>query len=577
MIHPLLPRRPRAVDALLAMLLALSLATPLAILLAGSAQAQTSDAAALAQLRATTLGLIEALVSQGLLTRERADALLRQAQAGAPASTASTDATPAWGTPINPLPGTGAAKPVQRIPYLSETVRAQLREDLKLDVLEQARTEGWADARQIPAWSRRISISGDLRLRAQSELYDRDNLTADQYRLQSLLGATPAWSPDLANTTIDRHRLTLRARLGVDAKLSDDTQVGLRLSTGSASSGPNSASQTLGNQFNKFNLTLDRAFLRWEPQQDVRLIGGRMANPYFSTDLVWPDDVSLDGLAGQAELTLASGLYAFATAGAFALEEVNLGARDKWLIGWQVGADWALSNATGLRIGLAVYDFRHMEGVRESAAKPSGAADGTTPYLSSAYPASVRGKGNTLINLNDPTSTAAPTWGLASKFRPINLTAALTLRQFDPLRLALSLDWVKNSAFDVADIERRAGDSRVRDVLAKTTGLQARLQVGDAALAERGQWQAFGALRKFERDAWIDGFTDTTWHGGGTNYQGFSVGGHYVFDRNTSIGLRWTSTRNLDDRVVTTTFPQGTLSGAPLKLDVLQLDLNARF
>ena len=569
MTHPLLPRRRALPARLLAGLLAVSLAF--------GAQAETSDTAALAQLRATTLGLIEALVAQGLLSRERADALLRQAQAGTPSTATPAAASPDWGAPPNPAPGAGAAKPVQRIPYLSETVRAQLREDLKLDVLEQARTEGWADARQVPAWSRRISISGDFRLRAQSEFYDRNNLPADQYRLQSLLAATPAWSPDLANTTTDRHRLTLRARLGFDAKLSDDTQVGLRLSTGSSTSGPNSASQTLGNQFNKFSVTLDRAFLRWEPQQDLRLIAGRMANPYFSSDLVWPDDVSLDGLAGPAVLTLASGRYAFATAGAFALEEFNLGARDKWLFGLQVGADWALSNSTGLRVGLALYDFHHMEGVRESAAKPSGAADGTTPYFSSAYPASVRSKGNTLINLNDPTSTAAPTWGLASKFRPINLTAALTLKQFDPLRVALSLDWVKNSAFDAADIERRAGDSRVREVLAKTTGLQARLQVGDAALAERGQWQAFGALRKFERDAWIDGFTDTTWHGGGTNYLGFTVGGHVAFDRNTSIGLRWTSTRNLDDRVVTTTFPQGTLSGAPLKLDVLQLDLNARF
>ena len=551
------------------------LAAVLARVVASSAHGQSSDAAALAQLRATTLGLIEALVSQGLLTRERVDALLRQAQASAPTAAAEPNAT--WGTALNTSPTAGQAKPVQRIPYLSETVRAQLREDLKLDVLEQARTERWADSRQIPAWSRRLSLSGDFRLRAQSEFYDHNNLPAEQYRQQSTLAATPAWSPDLANTTINRHRLTLRARLGVDAKLSDDTQAGLRLSTGSSTNGPNSASQTLGTQFNKFSLTLDRVFLRWEPKQDLRLIAGRMANPYFSSDLVWPDDVSLDGLAGQAELTLASGLYAFASAGAFSLEEFNLDARDKWLLGLQVGADRAIDAATQLRVGLAVYDFRNMQGVRETTPKPSGAADGTRPYQSSAYPTSVRSKGNTLINLNDPTSTALPTWGLASKFRPINLTAALTLRQFDPLRVALSLDWVKNSGFDSADIERRAGDSRVREVLAKTTGLQARLQVGDAALAERGQWQAFAALRKFERDAWIDGFTDTTWHGGGTNYQGFSVGGHYAFDRNTSIGLRWTSTRNLDDRVLTTTFPQGTLSGAPLKLDVLQLDLNARF
>jgi len=542
------------------------------------AAAPSAEAAALAQLRATTLGLIDALVAQGLLTRERADALLRQAQATAPAAApapagATADAS-GWGAPRGEA---DAARPVQRVTFLSETARAQLREQIKLDVLEQAREERWADARQVPDWTRRISFSGDLRVRAQSELYDRDNLPADQYRLQSLLAATPAWSPDLSNTTTDRHRLTLRARLGADARLSEDTQVGLRLSTGASTGSPSSASQTLGTQFNRFNLTLDRAVLRWEPRHDLRLFAGRMANPFFGTDLVWPDDLSLDGLAGQGELTLASGLYLFASAGAFALEELNLDRRDKWLFGLQVGADWAVDDATQLRVGLGLYDFHHIEGVRETAPRPTGAADGTVAYLGSAYPASVRAKGNTLINLNDPTSTATPTWGLASKFRPVNLSTALTLRQLAPVQVLLTLDWVKNSAFDIEDIARRAGDARVREVLARTTGVQARVLFGSASLAERGHWQAFAALRKFERDAWVDGFTDTTWHGGGTNYKGFSVGGQYAFDRSTSLGLRWTSTRNLDDKVVSTTFPQGTLSGAPLKIDVLQLDLNARF
>jgi Putative porin len=529
-----------------------------------------SEAAALQQLRTTTLGLIEALVSQGLLSRERADALLRQATPPAVDSTAG----PGWGSP--PVAVAGAARPVQRVPYLSETVRAELREAIKLDVLEQARTEGWADARQIPSWSRAIRFSGDLRLRAQSERFDPANLPADEYQLQALLGSTPAWSPDLTNTTQDRHRLTLRARLAADIKISDDTSAGLRLSTGTTS-GPTSSSQTLGNGFNKFSLTLDRAWLRWEPRYDWRLTGGRMAAPFFGTDLLWPDDLSLDGVAASGEYTVASGTYLYAHAGAFALEEQALSRQDKWLYGLQLGADWTVSDAVQLRLGLGVYDFHNAEGVREALPRPGGAAASTTAYLTREYPRSLRLKGNTLINLNDPTSTAAPTWGLASKFRPVNLSVALAYKLSPEQQAIVSLDWVKNTAFDLADIERRAADTRVRDVVERTTGLQLRLQFGSPALGERGQWQGFAALRKFDRDAWLDGLTDTTWHGGGTGYQGWSLGARYAFDRRTHLGMRWTSTRNLDDRVVSTTFPLGTLSGAPLKLDVLQLDLNTRF
>ena len=555
-----------------------------------------ADAAALQQvqqvqqLQATTMALIDALVEQGLLSRARADALVRAATAkaapaansgaAAPAAapTASAGSTaPEWGAPVAAA-GAGAApnRPVQRVTYLSETARSELREAIKLDVLEQARTEGWADARQIPGWVRAIRLGGDLRVRSQSDRYDPANLPAEEYQLQNLLASTPAWAPDMTNTTHDRSRLTLRARLGIDVKISEDTSAGLRLSTGNTS-GPTSSSQTLGSSFNKLSLVLDRAWMRWEPRHDLRLTAGRMAQPFFGTDLLWPDDLSLDGVAVAGDLTLASGLYLFATAGAFAIEELALSSRDKWLYGLQVGADWTISPRAQLRVGLALYDFQNVEGLRESGLRPSGAAALTTPYQGSEYPRSLRQKGNTLINLNDATSIASPVWGLASKFRPINLTAAMLIKSFDPMQLTLSLDWVKNSAFDLDDIQQRAGDPRLRDLLAKTTGLQARLQVGDAQLSERGRWQGFAALRKFERDAWIDGLTDTTWHTGGTNYQGWSLGGHYAFDRNTSLGLRWTSTRNLDDQVVTDTFPQGTLSGAPLKIDVLQVELSTRF
>lgn len=543
----------------------------LASALAGGPAVAQSDAAALQQLRATTLGLIEALVSQGLLSRDRADALLRQAAVPA----ADPTAGPGWGSP--PTATTGASpRPVQRVPYLSETVRAELREAIKLDVLEQARSEGWADSRQIPAWSRAIRFSGDLRLRGQSDRFDPGNLPADEYQLQNLLGSTPAWSPDLTNTTHDRNRLTLRARLAADIKISDDTSAGLRLSTGTTS-GPSSSSQTLGNGFNKLSLTLDRAWLRWEPRYDWRLTGGRMAVPFFGTDLLWPDDLSLDGVAASGEVTVASGAYLYAHAGAFAMEEQALSRQDKWLYGLQLGADWTVSDDLQLRLGLGVYDFHHAEGVRETQPRPGGAAASTTAYLTREYPRSLRLKGNTLVNLNDPTSTAAPTWGLASKFRPVNLSVAMAYKLSPQQQAIVALDWVKNTAFDLADIERRAGDTRVRDIAERTTGLQLRLQFGSTALGERGEWQGFAALRKFDRDAWLDGLTDTTWHGGGTGYQGWSLGARYAFDRRTHLGLRWTSTRNLDDKVVSTTFPLGTLSGAPLKLDVLQLDLNTRF
>ncbi|MES1163227.1 MAG: putative porin, partial [Rhizobacter sp.] len=315
----------------------------------------------------------------------------------------------------------------------------------------------------------------------------------------------------------------------------------------------------------------------------MRVEGGRMAVPFFGTDLLWPDDLSLDGVAAHAEHNLANGLFGFVNVGAFALQELALTNSDKWLFGAQVGADWSPDGRTNLRVGAGIYDYRNIEGVRETGAKPTGPLDGTVPYQTSEYPSGARLRGNTLINLNDPTNTGAPVWGLASKFRPYNLTAALTLNHLDPLQVGVTLDYVKNSAFDLADIQNRAGTTSVADLANKTTGVQARFQLGSRSVGEKGTWSTFFALRRFDRDAWVDALTDTTWNLGGTNYKGYSLGGVYAFDRRSTIGLRWTSTRNLDDGrrfLLVPTDPtsiSGNLSSAPLKIDVIQVEVNAKF
>ncbi len=550
---------PRFTKTLLAALIAAAMAAP----------ARADEKAELQQLRATTLALIDALVSQGLLSRERADALLKQA------------AAPQWGAP-KAAAAAPPAPPVVRVPYIPESLKAEITEQIRNEMLATTRAEGWADPRTLPAWLRGLTINGDLRVRAQQENFDAPryapdstglcdivggNLPAACYRSQ---GASPAWSPDVSNTSVDRDRLTLRARLGVEAKVSDDTTLGLRLATGTGS-GPTSSSVTLGSGFNKLGVVIDRAFIRWEPRYDVRLFAGRMATPFFGSDLVWPDDLGLDGVALQGEYNLVPGAYAFGTVGAFPLLEFGTGRRDAWLYALQVGTDWALGDNTQLRVGLGLYQFSRVEGVRETTPPPTGALAGTTGYFSSQYPANLRLKGNTLINLNDPSSTAAPTWGLASKFRPVNLTTQITTRIDEFLSAGLNLDWVKNGGFDLADIRARAGTDAVLGLQERNTGVQLKFNVGMAALSNAGDWQLFAAWRKFERDAWIDGFTDTSWHGGGgTNYQGWQLGGTYTFDRRTTLGLRATSTRNLGDG-------EANLSSAPLKVDVLQLDLNTRF
>ena len=95
-----------------------------ALSLAVSAQcAHAEERESLEALRQTTIGLIDALVDKGVITREAADAMLKQARARAElAQGASTATKPET---------TAAGKPVQRVPYVSEAMKAQIRNEVK--------------------------------------------------------------------------------------------------------------------------------------------------------------------------------------------------------------------------------------------------------------------------------------------------------------------------------------------------------------------------------------------------------------------------------------------------------------
>ncbi|MFX6296425.1 putative porin, partial [Acinetobacter baumannii] len=78
--------------------------------------------------------LIDALVAQGLLTRDKAEAILKQAQATAQSAAAAPAASPQ---------ADATAPKVLRIPYVPETVRQQMRDEIKAEVLAQAKGERW--------------------------------------------------------------------------------------------------------------------------------------------------------------------------------------------------------------------------------------------------------------------------------------------------------------------------------------------------------------------------------------------------------------------------------------------------
>ncbi len=512
------------------------LAVALAAVCSGSAVAASDDKRASVELlHETTLNLIQLLVEQGVLKQEAADALLKKAEQRAAEKTAQAKAAEAE-----------AGKGVVRVTYVPEHVKREIREQVKQEVVAQAKQERWGDVNAVPEWLDRLKWEGDIRLRYQADLFADGNAPEAVFQV---IGQ------NVSNTQEDRQRERVRLRLGLNANVTSKVDVGVRITTGNTTD-PVSTNQTLGNTGNKYNLVLDRAFLKLRPIDDLTLWGGRIPNPFFSTDLVWDDDVNFEGAA----VSYAPGAQEpqrkfkpFVTAGAFPLQEIEENdmdkAKDKWLFGAQIGLEWTPSTRARFKGGLSYYDYRNVLGVKNPA--NSTQFDKTAPQF--------RQKGNSLFDI--AVLPAAPRYALASDFRIGNLTLVADFADFYPIHVIGSFDWAHNFGFDRDEVIARNQQNAQLDPGAD--GYQAKLTIGYPKVSERHEWQAFVGYRYLESDAVLDAFTDSDFHLGGTNHKGFMIGGAYGLYKNTSLSARWMSSDEI--------------SGLPLSIDVFQLDLNAKF
>ncbi|MEW6120933.1 MAG: putative porin [Pseudomonadota bacterium] len=504
----------------------------------GPAWAADDDRARVEMLHETTLNLIQLLVEQGVLKQEAADAMLARAKQQAAEKVAQQKTAEAE-----------AEKGVVRVTYVPETVKREIREQVRQEVVAQAKLERWGDVNAVPEWLDRLKWEGDIRLRYQGDLLSENN--APEAAFQAI-------GQDIDNTQEDRHRERVRLRLGLNANVGPGVDAGVRITTGNTSD-PVSTNQTLGNTGNKYTVVLDRAFLKLRPIDDLTLSGGRIPSPFFSTDLVWDDDLNFEGAAvsyAPGALDPQRMVKPFVTAGVFPLQEIeeNAGTRvdDKWLFGAQAGVEWVPSTRMRFKLGAAYYQYENITGIPNPAL-------GDTFYNASAP--QFRQKGNSLFNIDNDGNAATNLWALASEYRIGNLSLVADFADFYPIHVIASFDWAHNFGFDRDDILARTGQNLDEEV----DGYQFKLTIGHPKFTylEDHEWQAFVGYRYLERDAVLDAFTDSDFHLGGTNHKGFMIGGSYALFKNTWLSAKWMSSDEI--------------SGLPLSVDVFQLDLNAKF
>ena len=546
-----------------------TLAMAMAIGFAASSPVVAQESQELEVLRRTTQELIDTLVDAGVLTRDKADALVKAAQAKAKAEARVASAA---GN------GEGGKKTV-RVFHVPESVKNDLRAEIKQEVLAQAKAERWAQPEALPEWLDRFTFEGDLRLRYQNDNLPSGNTAAgpDYFGDVNSLATRAADMVGVnANTQANRDRYRLQARLGVQAKVTDSVQAGIRLATGNTNDRV-STNQTLGQNFNKYQLMLDRAYLTYKPIESITLTGGRIANPFFGTDLVWDPDLNFEGFAATYRQRFGS-TEPYLTVGYFPLRENNPpSARDRALLAVQGGSAFEFGNRNKLTLGAAWYKYNNLAGRLESDAAYLNAESGYGSRY--AYPSGLRQKGNTLFATSAYADTACSTttpdgchYGLASRFTELNLTAALDIAVFDPIHVILTGDYVRNLAFDRKEMAGRTGLT-LKD--GKDYGYQLRAQVGYPKITKRHEWNAYMAYRYLGSDAVLDAFTDSDFGLGGTNSKGYILGFNYGLERNFWLGARWMSSDPVESFAPRT--GATTPVTAKYSVDTLMVDLNAKF
>lgn len=526
-----------------------------------------------------TVNLIRLLVEQGVIKQDHANALIQQAETEAQQARASVAAVP-------------AANGEVRVQYVPAIVREQIRDEIKAEVMSTAKQENWAAPNTFPDWASRISFDGDVRLRSESRYYadGNSNEIVDFAKLNDKgpYDVNPNTSrslPPLLNTREDRDNLLrLRARFGLTAVLSPTWTAGIRIGTGSDDN-PVSTTQTLGGGFGKRDLWLDRGYLSWQPDPRLTLTGGRIANPFLSTDMLYSRDLNFDGVAAIFDQPLNDGLNLFGTLGAFPVEYTQDTSSsngfdkeesdNKWLYGVQVGSKWQLNDSNRLTGALAYYRFDDIAGQRSSpcapwAGEPGCDTDGSRPTFMQ--------KGNTLFQLRDislnpanPENTPQPQFvGLASEFDLLDLNLIWDTDLPGDLKLRSHGNYVHNLAYDEGDMRKRSAgqfaNNRDSNGNLDSGGDAWLLQftLGNALeLSKRGDWNLFAGYRYIEPDAMPDGFNDSSFHLGGTNAKGYVLGANYGLEKNIVATARWLSSE--------------AVYGAPFDIDVLQLEINTRF
>jgi hypothetical protein len=571
-------------------------------------------AAAPARADEQTVKLIKLLIQKGILSANQAQDLLKETAGSAPAPHARARHGAGTGVVL----GTGQTAPAGtldseaeepttagqiRVTYVPQFIRKQIADQVRAQVMDEAQQEGWAAPNALPEWTQRFKFYGDLRMRYDADMFDRNNANqfvnfnginsgtgfdANNYGV----GSNTQTNPAFLNSTEDRNRFRLRARLGADIAVDDWITADIRIGTGNDATP--SLNQTLGQNgaFDKYQLWLDRGYFTLKPLPELTIFAGRSFSPFMTSDLMFYPDLGFDGISLQYRQHVAGPFSVFVNGGAFPIfntafdfstnSDIKYGSTDAYLTAIQGGVDWQVRPDVKAQLGIGIFDYLGVQGaISQPCAVQLG---GTFACNTDATRATNWQFGNSVYPIRNiipyqPNTTPASNppdpqyYGLASRFDVLNVHPIVDINTYHPFDIRLEGEFMKNLAFNANAIEQHGAPREVPgpvnnlgangNFLGGDTGYMVKATLGQVVIHKRWDWNAFFSYRYLESDSTLGAIADYDFHDGGTNAQGYIVGGSLGIGRETWLAVKLLSAQ--------------AISGPHYGTDSVFFDLNSSF
>ncbi len=216
----------------------------------------------------------------------------------------------------------------------------------------------------LSSWTKSLNPKGDFRFR-----YQNDNPIG---------------------YSVNRDRVRIRLRGGIEPKVTDNLKVGVALSTGfnnnnlsvvTDKDSARSTNQTLGDGFSKKSVSLDLGFAEYTPVSWLVATAGKFKNPIWEPgDLIWDTDINPEGVALKFNGVANDTIQFFGTTDVFPLGE-SATASDPIMYVAQAGIKHKVAEKVSYQAGVSYYGFSDLKGKVLDGNVGTNSADPTTKAL----------------------------------------------------------------------------------------------------------------------------------------------------------------------------------------------------